>query len=111
MMAVCVRSSLTMVFASVHRQFAWRSGDEQSLSHADQTLGPSPNRPTRASGNRFNTPWRGARHASHKKNTVINLSKIVRFTLFTDGVRIEKDSGRDQYFLGEAETGKSNTCS
>jgi hypothetical protein len=35
-----------------------------------------------------------------KKNTVINLSKIMHFTVFTDGLKIEKDSGKDQYFLG-----------
>ncbi len=35
-----------------------------------------------------------------KKNTVINLSKILSFTLFSDGLKVEKDSGRDQYFLG-----------
>jgi hypothetical protein len=39
----------------------------------------------------------------HRKNSVINLTKVVRFTLFRDGIRIEKDSGRDQYFIGDAD--------
>ena len=38
-----------------------------------------------------------------KKNTVIALSKIVHFTLFSDGLRIEKDTGRDQYFVGDGD--------
>lgn len=38
-----------------------------------------------------------------KKNTVINLSKILHFTVFSDGLKIEKDSGKDQYFLGEGD--------
>jgi hypothetical protein len=38
-----------------------------------------------------------------KKNTVINLSKILHFTVFSDGLKVEKDSGKDQYFLGEGD--------
>jgi len=34
-----------------------------------------------------------------KKNTLITLNKIVNFTVFSDGLRVEKDSGRDQYFV------------
>jgi hypothetical protein len=37
------------------------------------------------------------------KNTTIALSKIVHFTVFSDGLRIEKDTGRDQYFVGEGD--------
>jgi hypothetical protein len=37
------------------------------------------------------------------KNTSIALSKIVKFTAFSDGLRIEKDAGRDQYFVGEGD--------
>jgi len=27
----------------------------------------------------------------------------VKFTVFSDGLRIEKDTGRDQYFVGEGD--------
>lgn len=35
-----------------------------------------------------------------KKNTTIALSRIVHFTVFSDGLCVEKDTGRDQYFIG-----------
>jgi hypothetical protein len=38
-----------------------------------------------------------------KTNTAIAMGRIVRFTLFSDGLRIEKDSGKDQYFSSEGD--------
>lgn len=38
-----------------------------------------------------------------KRNTSISFSKIVGFTVFSDGLKVEKDTGRDQYFLGETD--------
>jgi hypothetical protein len=37
------------------------------------------------------------------KNTSIPLTKITHFTLFDDGLRVEKASGRDQYFVGDGD--------
>ena len=34
------------------------------------------------------------------RNVSVTFKKILQFTLYKDGLRIEKDSGRDQYFLG-----------
>jgi hypothetical protein len=34
------------------------------------------------------------------KNLNIPYKKIIQFTLYKDGLEIEKDTGRDQYFLG-----------
>ena len=38
-----------------------------------------------------------------KKNTSIPLGKVSSFTVFKDGLQIEKESGRDTYFLGSAD--------
>lgn len=37
------------------------------------------------------------------KNVSVPLKKVIQFTLYRDGVQIEKDTGRDQYFLGEGD--------
>ncbi len=34
----------------------------------------------------------------------IALKKIIRFTVFSDGIKIEKDTGRDQYFIGSGDS-------
>lgn len=34
------------------------------------------------------------------KNVSLPLKRVIHFTMYADGLRIEKDSGRDQYFLG-----------
>ena len=34
------------------------------------------------------------------KNVSLPMKRIIHFTVYADGLRIEKDSGRDQYFLG-----------
>ena len=33
-----------------------------------------------------------------KKSTTIPFTKIINFSLYSDGVKIEKDSGKDQVF-------------
>lgn len=38
-----------------------------------------------------------------KKNTSIAIGKISNFTAFSDGIQIEKGSGRDAYFVGEGD--------
>lgn len=37
------------------------------------------------------------------KNMQLPFKKIIAFTLFKDGVQIEKESGRDQFFLGDGD--------
>ena len=37
------------------------------------------------------------------KNAAISLKRVVHFTLYRDGLQIEKDSGRDQFFKGEGD--------
>ena len=34
----------------------------------------------------------------------IALKKIIRFTVFSDGIKIEKDTGKDQYFIGSGDS-------
>lgn len=34
-----------------------------------------------------------------KKTTALPLRRILNFTIYQDGVQIEKDSGKDQYFM------------
>jgi len=34
----------------------------------------------------------------------IQLKKIIRFTVFSDGIKIEKDTGKDQYFIGSGDS-------
>ena len=38
-----------------------------------------------------------------KKNGVIQLSKIMNFTVFSDGLQVQKERGKDQFFIGEAD--------
>lgn len=47
--------------------------------------------------------------AGENKSTSIALSKIIDFTMFQDGIRIEKESGKDQFFqcaFGDSLTGE-----
>jgi hypothetical protein len=37
------------------------------------------------------------------KNATVPFKKIIHFTLYQDGLQIEKESGRDPYFLGEGD--------
>jgi hypothetical protein len=37
------------------------------------------------------------------KNLNVPFKKIIHFTLYRDGLQIEKEAGRDQYFLGEGD--------
>ena len=37
------------------------------------------------------------------KNLNVPYKKIIQFTLYTNGLQIERDTGRDQYFLGEGD--------
>jgi hypothetical protein len=39
-----------------------------------------------------------------QKSTSIALKKIIRFTVHSDGIKIEKDTGRDQYFIGSGDS-------
>jgi hypothetical protein len=39
-----------------------------------------------------------------QKSTSIALKKIIRFTVFSDGIKIEKDTGKDQYFIGSGDS-------
>jgi hypothetical protein len=38
-----------------------------------------------------------------QKSTSIALKKIIRFTVYSDGLKIEKDTGKDQYFVGSGD--------
>jgi uncharacterized tellurite resistance protein B-like protein len=38
-----------------------------------------------------------------QKSSAIALKKIIRFTVFSDGIKIEKDTGKDQYFIGSGD--------
>jgi hypothetical protein len=38
-----------------------------------------------------------------KRNTNVPLKRVVHFTMYKDGVQIEKDSGRDQFFIGSGD--------
>jgi hypothetical protein len=37
------------------------------------------------------------------KNLNVPYKKIIQFTLYKDGIQIQKDAGRDQYYLGSAD--------
>lgn len=45
-----------------------------------------------------------------KKNVSIPFGKITKFTVFKDGLQIEKASGRDVYLLGEADWELAGAC-
>ncbi len=45
-----------------------------------------------------------------KKNTSIGLGKITNFTVFKDGLKIEKEAGPDQYFLGACDWELAGAC-
>lgn len=44
------------------------------------------------------------------KNISISLGKIINFTVFKDGLQIEKGSGRDPYFLGTSDWELAGAC-
>lgn len=45
-----------------------------------------------------------------RKNTSVPLGKVVHFTVFTDGIQVEKGSGKDVYLLGEADWELFGAC-
>jgi hypothetical protein len=45
-----------------------------------------------------------------KKNISIPLGKITHFTVFKNGVQIEKETGKDQYFLGTSDWELAGAC-
>jgi len=45
-----------------------------------------------------------------KKNVSIPLAKITKFTVFKDGLQIEKEAGRDPYFLGASDWELAGAC-
>ncbi len=45
-----------------------------------------------------------------KKNASILLGKITNFTVFKDGLQVEKEAGTDSYFLGTADWELAGTC-
>jgi hypothetical protein len=45
-----------------------------------------------------------------KKNTSIPLRKITNFTVFKDGLKVEKETGPDQYFLGASDWELAGAC-
>ena len=45
-----------------------------------------------------------------KKNISIPLGKITMFTVFKDGLQIEKEAGKDPYFLGASDWELAGAC-
>jgi hypothetical protein len=45
-----------------------------------------------------------------KKNTSIPFGKITNFTVFTDGLQVEKETGPDDYFLGTSDWELAGAC-
>jgi hypothetical protein len=45
-----------------------------------------------------------------RKNTSIQLGKVMQFTVYRDGLRIEKAAGKDMYVLGTADWELAGTC-
>jgi hypothetical protein len=45
-----------------------------------------------------------------KKNVSIPLGKITKFTVFKDGLQIEKETGKDPYFLGASDWELAGAC-
>lgn len=45
-----------------------------------------------------------------KKNTSIPFGKITNFTVFKDGLQVEKEAGADQYFLGASDWELAGAC-
>jgi hypothetical protein len=45
-----------------------------------------------------------------KKNISIPLAKITNFTVFKDGLQIEKEAGKDLYFLGALDWDLAGAC-
>ena len=45
-----------------------------------------------------------------KKNTSIPFGKITNFTVFRDGLQIEKETGPDEYFMGDSDWELAGAC-
>jgi len=45
-----------------------------------------------------------------RKNTSIPLNKVMQFTVFRDGLQIEKQTGRDVYVVGSADWEVAGAC-
>ncbi|OFW28584.1 MAG: hypothetical protein A3H97_05075 [Acidobacteria bacterium RIFCSPLOWO2_02_FULL_65_29] len=45
-----------------------------------------------------------------KKNVSIPLGKIIKFTVFKDGLQIEKEAGKDPFFLGASDWELAGAC-
>lgn len=45
-----------------------------------------------------------------KKNTAIPFGKVTTFTVYKDGLKIEKDTGSDQYFIGSGDWELAGAC-
>jgi hypothetical protein len=45
-----------------------------------------------------------------RKNTTVALKKIVHFTVYSDGLQIEKDTGKDIYLVGESDWELAGAC-
>jgi hypothetical protein len=45
-----------------------------------------------------------------KKNISIPLGKITNFTVFKDGLQIEKEAGKDLYFIGASDWELAGAC-
>ena len=45
-----------------------------------------------------------------KKNVSIPLGKITNFTVFKDGLQVEKEAGKDPYFIGASDWELAGAC-
>src|SRR6202022_3618842 len=80
----------------ITKHFSWRRGSiaehqikQDTLTALDQ-------------GTLFITNKRLLFHGK-KKTTTAALKKVIAFTVYADGLKIEKDSGKPQYYLGSAD--------
>ena len=45
-----------------------------------------------------------------RKNTAVALGKVIQFTVFSDGLQVEKGSGKDLYLVGQADWELAGAC-
>jgi hypothetical protein len=45
-----------------------------------------------------------------RKNTSIPLTKVAHFTVYTDGLQIERESGKDAYLIGAGDWEIAGAC-
>lgn len=45
-----------------------------------------------------------------RKNTSVNLTKVIHFTVYSDGLQIQKETGKDLYLTGEADWEVAGAC-